>query len=214
VSYPFSERVHTSKQVCTLSKLKIPPLHAFYLVHHGNWGDNLRRFECHSKRGGGTDWPIRIVSATSPSPFRLSQIPLTWHSVTEVVTSGAGTWSAKDIVAVWHDHTKHFIFQWLSKMNFIIRKKKYFFHRLTYSDQLLYFLPLTWWGGTKICLVLAKQILHVSYWCYVTTTRLTGIFGWPQAKSMDTHRLLIRVAIQCSYPWRIARVITKLLSDH
>jgi hypothetical protein len=53
-------------------------------------GDNLRRFECHSKRGGGTDWPIRIVSAPSPSPFRLSQIPLTWHSGTEVVTSGGG----------------------------------------------------------------------------------------------------------------------------
>jgi hypothetical protein len=54
-------------------------------------GDNLRRIECHSKRGGGTDWPIKIVSAPSPSPFRLSQIPLTWHSGTEVVTSGLTT---------------------------------------------------------------------------------------------------------------------------
>jgi hypothetical protein len=60
----------------------------FGCINAASWGDNLRRFECHSKRGGGTDWPIRIVSAPSPSHFRLSQIPLTWHSGTEVVTSG------------------------------------------------------------------------------------------------------------------------------
>jgi hypothetical protein len=43
------------------------------------WGDNFRRFECHSKRGGGTDWPIRIVSAPSPSPPRLLRYH--WHGI-------------------------------------------------------------------------------------------------------------------------------------
>jgi hypothetical protein len=40
--------------------------------------------ECHSKKGNA-DWPIRTRRLPSPPPFHM---PLTWHSGTEVVTSG------------------------------------------------------------------------------------------------------------------------------